>query len=142
MTDEIEELAKRLVVGHKRDGRAVYDEQAKTELVLACTHPGASVSGLARECGVNANQLERWVREQERKNAETAMPAQLAPLPPEAFVPVRIESPLEVPGDAVLEFKARLPNGVVVELGGCTPGQARELLEVLGGLRCSASTKG
>lgn len=33
------ELAKRLVIGHKRDGRCVHDEQAKRELVLACREP-------------------------------------------------------------------------------------------------------
>jgi transposase len=63
MTDELEGLKRRLVVGHKRDGRAVYDETAKSELVALCLQPGASVSRLARECGVNANQVSRWLRE-------------------------------------------------------------------------------
>jgi transposase len=31
MSDWISELARRLVVGHKRDGRSIYDEQAKRE---------------------------------------------------------------------------------------------------------------
>ncbi len=55
MSEGMEELARRLVVGHKRDGRCVYDEQAKAELVAECAKPGASVSRLAREAGVNAN---------------------------------------------------------------------------------------
>lgn len=63
MTDDLEELKRRLVVGHKRDGRSVYDEKAKSELVALCLQPGASVSRLARECGVNANQVGRWLRE-------------------------------------------------------------------------------
>ena len=67
MSDGMEELARRLVVGHKRDGRSVYDEAAKAELVAACGKPGASVSRLARECGVNANQLSRWVREHRQR---------------------------------------------------------------------------
>jgi transposase len=46
MSDLMEELAGRLVVGRKRGGRAVYDEQAKAELVAACKLPGASVSSL------------------------------------------------------------------------------------------------
>jgi transposase len=55
MSDAMQELARRLVVGRKSDGRAVYDEAAKAELVAACARPGASVSRLARECAVNAN---------------------------------------------------------------------------------------
>ena len=57
MSDGMEELVRRLVVGRKSDGRSVYDEAAKGELVAACGRPGASVSRLARECGINANQL-------------------------------------------------------------------------------------
>ena len=64
MTDELEGLKRRLVVGHKRDGRAVYDETTKSELVSLCLQPGASVSRLARECVINANQVGRWLREQ------------------------------------------------------------------------------
>jgi transposase len=41
----------------------VYNEVAKAELVTLCLQPGASVSRLARECGVNANQVGRWLRE-------------------------------------------------------------------------------
>ena len=63
MTDDLEDLKRRLVVGHKSDGRSVYDEAAKSELVALCRQPGASVSRLARECGVNANQVGRWLRE-------------------------------------------------------------------------------
>ena len=76
MSDDMQELARRLVVGRKSDGRAVYDEAVKTELVVACGWPGASVSRLARECGVNANQLSRWVREhsQRRQRAVAVSP--------------------------------------------------------------------
>ena len=63
MTDDLEDLKRRLVIGHKRDGRSVYDEAAKSELVALCMQPGVSVSRLARECGVNANQVGRWLRE-------------------------------------------------------------------------------
>jgi transposase len=59
MSGNMEDLARRLVVGRKGDGRSVYDEAAKAELVAACGRPGASVSRLARECGINANQLSR-----------------------------------------------------------------------------------
>ena len=61
MTDELDDLRQRLVVGRKRDGRCVYDEAAKAQLVALCKRPGVSVARLARECGVNANQVSRWL---------------------------------------------------------------------------------
>jgi len=33
MTEHVSELKNRLIVGHKRDGRACYDRQAKQELI-------------------------------------------------------------------------------------------------------------
>ncbi|MBA3590224.1 transposase [Methylibium sp.] len=82
MSDELEDLTRRLVVGRKSDGRGVYDEAAKAELVAACGRPGASVSRLARECGINANQLSRWVREHSERRQRVASPGPA----PEAFV--------------------------------------------------------
>jgi transposase len=141
MSDEIADLARRLVVGHKRDGRSVYDEQAKAELVAACIKPGTSVSRLARECGVNANQLSRWVREHGQRQRKVAA-AVSAPPVPTSFVPVAIEAACPVPSEASLNVQATLPNGVVVDLRGCGVQQAGQLIEALGRMRCSASTKG
>jgi len=77
----MQELARRLVVGRKSDGRAVYDETVKAELVAACGRPGASVSRLAGECGVNANQLSRWLREHsQRLHRQPTDAARTAPL--------------------------------------------------------------
>ena len=36
MTEQYAELRSRLVVGRKSDGRGVYDEAAKKELIVAC----------------------------------------------------------------------------------------------------------
>ena len=66
MTEEIEAIAKRLVVDHKRDGRSIYDQQARSELVRACRQPGISLARVARTCGINANVLSNWVRLHER----------------------------------------------------------------------------
>jgi transposase-like protein len=73
MSDDLEDLERRLVVGHKSDGRSVYDESAKAELVALCMQPDASVSRLARECGVNANQVGRWLREHGQGRRRTAV---------------------------------------------------------------------
>lgn len=145
MSDGIEELVRRLVVGRKRDGRSVYDEEAKAELVAACSKPGASVSRLARECGVNANQLSRWVREHSQRRQRAVA---VSPAAGQAFVAVPIEAAPPMPvatvdGSAVvrLGLQARLPNGVVVDLRECDLRQAAEVIEALGRVRCSVSTK-
>ena len=154
MSDGMQELARRLVVDRKSDGRSVYDEEAKAELVAMCTMPGVSVSRLAREVGINANQLSRWLREhgQRRQRAVAVSPDR------EAFVPVSIEAPAPMPmpmpmpmpipmasGDspAVVRMcmQARLPNGVVVDLRECDLRHAGEVIEALGRIRCSVSTK-
>lgn len=145
MSDAMEELARRLVVGRKRDGRSVYDEAAKAELVAACGKPGASVSRLARECGVNANQLSRWVREHSQR-LQRSLTVSAAASP--AFVAVPLEATAPMPLASVdespvvrLALQAQLPNGVVVELRECELHQATEVIEALGRVRCSASTK-
>jgi len=141
MSEGMEELARRLVVGRKRDGRAVYDEQAKAELVVMCAAPGASVSRLARECGVNANQLSRWIRESAERQQRTLAVAVATEPPAAAFMPVTMEVQPSIAAEPNLCLQARLPNGVVVDLRCCDFGQAGQLIDALGRLRCSASTK-
>lgn len=43
--------------------RRQYTAQFKAELVQRCLHPGASVSAIALENGINANVVFRWRRE-------------------------------------------------------------------------------
>jgi transposase len=149
MSDALEELARRLVVGHKSDGRKVFDETAKAELVALCARTGTSVSKLARRVDVNANQLSRWIREQRegrsvvvarKSDAFVALPvvASAAVEPVEDQVGDR-----HVRADhaAAMTLQARLPNGVVIDLHDVGLRQALEVLETLGRLRCSASTK-
>jgi transposase len=139
MSERMEELARRLVVGHKSDGRSVYDEQAKAELVAECAKPGASVSRLAREVGVNANQLSRWVREHGEKRRALAAPPEATQT---AFVPVPIDAAsCAVAPAPTMSVHARMPNGVAIDLRGCDLAQAGQLIEALGRLRCSALTK-
>jgi transposase len=141
MSDEVEELVGRLVVGRKRDGRKVFDEGVKAELVALCARSGASVSKLARECDLNANQLSRWIREHEqgRQRAVVARPV----VAREAFV----ELPVVASGNSeessgAMSMQAWLPNGVVVDVRGVELRQTLEMFEALGRMRCSVSTKG
>ena len=143
MSDAMQELARRLVVGHKSDGRAVYDEAVKAELVAACGRPGASVSRLARECGVNANQLSRWVREHSQRRQRAVA---VSPAPRDVFAAVAIEAAAPVPTNdsrstTRMCLQARLPNGVVIDLRECELRQAAEVIAALGRVRCSVSTK-
>lgn len=139
MSEWVLKLAERLIVGRKRDGRCVYDEQAKQELILACGRPGVSMAKLARDCGINANLLSTWVRKHERKALAAPAVVDDDSVSP-AFVPVHIEAAVPQ-GQTSLQIQVRLPNGVVVDLGGCDLPQAFELIEVLGRMRCSASTR-
>lgn len=136
MSEEVQELARRLVVGRKSDGRCVYDEQAKAELVAMCRKPGASVSRLAREAGVNANQLSRWMRERGERSRAVAAPA----LP--AFVAATIEPTGSSISPPLTCLQARLPNGVTIDMRVAEVAHALAVVEALGRLRCSASTKG
>jgi transposase len=145
MSDDLKALTRRLVVGHKSDGRSVYDEAAKAELVAACARRGASVSRLARECGINANQLWRWVREHEQRRA-VAVPSTRR----DAFVEMPVEAAaasmaLPAPSSARpsavrTDLQARLPNGVMLDVRGIELRHAVDMIEALGRLRCSAST--
>jgi len=141
MTDEMAELKRRLVLGRKSDGRCRYDEQAKSELVALCLQPGASVSRLAREFGINANQITRWLREHGHGGRQRTAVSPAAP----AFVAVPvIRPPHEAEAGrtlAVLHLQARLPNGVSIDLRGVDTGHVNEVIEALGRLRCSGSTK-
>lgn len=142
MATDLEDLKRRLVVGHKRGGRCIYDEAAKAELVQMCRQPGASVSRLARECGINANQLSRWLREDASKR-QRALLARCTPVA-SPFVAVPVSRPVVVPAaQAAIEtvsmsLQARLPNGVAVELVGADLRQLGEVIQALGRLSCSA----
>jgi len=145
MTTNCQDLRRRLVVGHKADGRSVYDEQAKAGIWLSCAwRPGASVSRLARECGVNANQVCRWLRERGHVRRPRQATSR-AVSTPTAFVAVPVVSaaaPAEERLVAMVQLQARLPNGVAIELGGIDVRHVGAVIEALGRLRCSVSTKG
>ena len=146
MTEEIEAIATRLVVGHKRDGRSIYDPQARSELVRASQQPGVSLARIARLCGINANVLSNWVRQHERGKGggDVAPRSDVIDMPvAPAFLAVQVDraSP-PVPAPTLeLALQARLPNGVTLDMQLSDLDSASRLIEVLGRLRCSVSTK-
>ncbi|WP_168333654.1 IS66-like element accessory protein TnpA [Rhizobium anhuiense] len=126
--DEGQRLAVRLV---GRNGRRRFDQGSKDRLVAACLEPGASVSKLAREHGVNANLVWKWIR----KHTQTHP---LSPSSISAFVPVQVSVPsgefdIEMPA---VDREERLPrtdrNGPLsspVKLGASLPNGVRLTLE-------------
>lgn len=143
MTEEIEAIARRLVVGHKRDGRSIYDPQARSDLVRASQQPGVSLARIARTCGINANVLSNWVRQHERGNCGAAAArGDIVEMPAaSAFVAVQVDSALPAPVAPALDLQVRLANGTTLELRGADLDDVLKLIEGLGRLRCSASTK-
>jgi transposase-like protein len=143
------EVVRRLVTGRKNDGRAVYDPQAKAEVVRACMKPGISVARMALQCGINANLLRRWITQSmgaDMKACRVNMPT-VAIAGTDTFVPLRLAAPGAVPATATvtaaalkLRLHARLPNGVEVDLSDAGPGELLPVLELLGRLPCSDST--
>lgn len=144
MASDLEDLKRRIVVGHKRGGRCIYDEAAKSELVEMCRQPGASVSRLARECGINANQVSRWLREHAHKHKRSLLARCTPVTSPFVAVPVLAPAVTSAAQDASetvrMSLQARLPNGVTVELVGADLRQLGEAIQALGRLPCSVST--
>jgi transposase len=114
MDEDAPKLKVRLV---GRDGRRRYDPASRDRLVAACLEPGVSVSRLAREQGVNANLVRKWI-----KKALEQRPSQSVA----AFVPVQI-APAMRPGSGgdltpksvavgkpchASKVSALLPNGI------------------------------
>jgi len=72
------ELIPNLVRGHRRNGRTVYDIEAKRELARRCLQPGVSVAGTALAHGINANLLRRWIMLETRERGRQAKLVEVA----------------------------------------------------------------
>jgi len=143
MTENPTELSKRLVVGHKRDGRSCYDQEAKRELIEACLRPGVSVARVALQHGINANLLRTWItRYRRQRELVVGRPAaeMAAPAIASAFVPVvRSGVPAR---SSELRFGAQFPNGIKLDLSAAGPDEVALLLRLLCELPCSGSLPG
>lgn len=144
MSDDLEDLRRRLVAGRKRDGRCVYDAAAKAELVALCLQPGTSVSRLSRECGVNANQVSRWLREHAQGGRRLKSPSTRNVSSDFVQIPLLSHGTPTCPDSAPasgIGLQARLPNGVAIDLHGLQSVQIAAVIEALGRLPCSVSMK-
>jgi transposase len=145
MTERDTGLSKRLVVGHKRDGRACYDQEAKRELIEACLRSGISVARVALVHGINANLLRTWItryqRQRERGLQTQESAAQPGPVAVRsAFVPVvEVKATSRV---SRIRFGAQLPNGIKLDLSEVGGDDLSSVLQLLCTLPCSGSTRG
>lgn len=92
MKEQVIVPPERLVLRHRRDGRAVYSAEAKRALVRVCISGGnVSVSGVALAHGINANLLRRWIQ----RYRQTQRGAARSPVPPPAvdLLPVAVLPP-------------------------------------------------
>ncbi len=142
------------VIRIRSNGKRDFDRRDKRQLVEACLRPGVSVAGMALKVGINTNQLRKWIRLHQVANEAAAVTGSTLP----AFVPVvevsgvtRVtESPAvhgclparapartqpsQRPSLAPALLRARLPNGVTVELecGGQDVALVKAMIEALG----------
>ena len=166
MTEKHSELR---VVRQGRDGRRRYEESAKRALIERALRSGVSVARLAQEHGINANLLRKWITkyqmQREVGDGQEALTADAAELVAvngparelacsslTAFVPVIAEAPrsgAEFAGEEPRPVAAiaaglhvRLPNGVEFDLGQAGMEELAAVVQMLGRLPCSGSTKG
>lgn len=172
MMKNLSELKERLIKGHKRDGRSIYDEAAKEELIQVCLKSGVSVARAAMQCGINANLLRTWITQYQNQHAvkmrasEPAphergntvvvesgpcamMEVVAAPVAPgstlPALVPVVQATPAQPPISApssMTGLHVRLPNGAELDVGEAGLDAVTAIVQMLGRLPCSGSTKG
>ena len=98
-----------------RRRRREHSPTLKRELIERSLQPGASVSGIALDSGINANLLFKWRRQHLRSDAGATAAAIATPV----LLPVTIESPTFQTG-AVAPPPASLPttcaNSSVIEI--------------------------
>ena len=107
-------MDKRVING--KDTRRKHSEALKRDLVERSLQPGASVSALAQEHGINANLLFNWRRLHLRAQMPCATPVQ-----PPALLPVTVETAVPQPAAKTIQAPAtatRAPTGAIeIEIG-------------------------
>jgi len=120
MSERVIDVVAGLVRGQKRDGRCVYDRQAKRELVRRCQQPGVSVAAMALAHGLNANLLRKWITVASTRLGSVAS---VAPI----LLPVTTTEPTAAPPPSDGHLEVVLPGGTV-RIRGCV---SRDALQVV-----------
>jgi transposase len=120
MSERVIDVIAGLVRGQKRDGRCVYDRQAKGELVRRCQQPGVSVAAMALAHGLNANLLRKWITVAAAHRGSVAGKAPV-------LLPVTRREPAAAAASSDGQLEVVLPGGTVRIHGGVS----REALQVV-----------
>ena len=93
-----------------------YSAQFKAELVAACQQPGVSIAALAGQHAMNANVLQRWLKEHQRSGrhqlaAHSPAGALEMISPLAAFIPVQL--PAATPQPEARQIKVELRKGAL-----------------------------
>ena len=96
MSEHTIDVIPNLVCGHRRDGRCVYNQAAKRELVARCLEPGISLARLAMAHGVNANLLRKWVMQHAGSSSAQRRQSAGKQAPLVSLLPVKLTEPKPV----------------------------------------------
>jgi transposase len=92
----------------RSDGKRIYAEDFKADLVRQCLVPGTSVAATGMAHGINANLLRRWIVLQSARGGPAATPPALLP------VTVRTPSAASLPAPSA----SRAPECIEIEFHG------------------------
>jgi transposase len=125
MSEHAIDVVPNLIVGHKSDGRCVYDREAKQELVRRCQQPGVSVARMALAHGLNANLLRKWIAMATRRGGRVRKSAP-------ALLPVTtIAEPVSSARPSDGYFEVVLPSGSVRVHGRVSADALRVVIDCL-----------
>ena len=100
---------------HSKSTRRKYTTAFKRELVERCMQPGASVSGIALENGINTNLLFRWRREHVRGTTR----AKARDAAQAVLVPVNVEAEVMPAAAEATPSTTSKPVGIIeIDIGG------------------------
>ena len=94
----------------RSDGKRIYAEDFKAELIRQCLVPGTSTAATAIAHGINANLVRRWIVQHGARGGRSALPPTLLP------VSVRAQPSASSPAPAL--NASALPACIEIEIHG------------------------
>ena len=113
----------------RSNGKRIYADEFKAELVRQCLVPGTSVAATGMAHGVNANLLRRWVVLHDARDRDGASAPVLLPVTYQASPPASAPPPCAPSDPQFIEIEI---HGALVRLHGqVTAQRLRVVLDVL-----------
>ena len=107
----------------RSDGKRMYAEDFKAELVRQCLLPGTSVAATAMAHRINANLLRRWIGLQVTRSVASPSPVALLPVTVRAQFAASPEPATPTRSSAMTELIEIDFHGARVRLHGCVDAQ-------------------